>query len=142
MKKVIKGSLYDTDTAKKLGNFSYGNPRDFSHFRETLYRTRSGKYFIHGEGGPMSKYAVSTGQNEWSGGEHIEPVSIDTAREWAEKYLNADEYAEIFGEPGEAADGKEFISASIRPETRQKIDRLRSETGKSIGEIIDGAFAE
>ena len=54
----------------------------------------------------------------------------------------ADEYAEIFGLPDEAADGKEFISATIEPETRQKIDRLRSQTGKSIGEIIDEAFAE
>src|SRR5690554_5959938 len=97
MKKVIDGSLYNTDTAKELGNYSYSNRTDFNYFSETLYRTRSGKYFIHGEGGPMSKYAVSTGQNSWSGGEHIEPVSIDTAREWAEENLTADEYAEIFG---------------------------------------------
>lgn len=142
MKKVIDGSLYNTETAKELGSNTHSNRSDFNYFSETLYRTRSGKYFIHGEGGPMSKYAVSTGQNEWSGGEHIEPISIDTAREWAEQNLTADEYAEIFGLPDEAADGKEFISATIEPETRQKIDRLRSETGKSIGEIIDEAFAE
>jgi len=52
MKKIIKGSLYNTDTAKFLGCIEPAgqNTNDLNFFRETLYRTKSGKYFLHGEG--------------------------------------------------------------------------------------------
>ena len=80
MKKVINGALYDTETAKPLGKDSYSNPRDFHHWKETLYRTKSGKYFLHGKGGAMTKYAVSVGLNEWCGGEKIIPLDLDSAQ--------------------------------------------------------------
>jgi len=103
MKKVINGKLYNTESAKKLGYWSNGISRsDFQFCEETLYKTRSGQYFLHGEGGPMTKYAVSCGQNSWSGGEHIEPINEDTARKWCEEHLDADEYISIWDEPKEA----------------------------------------
>ncbi len=46
----------------------------------------------------MTKYNRKTGQNEWSGGEEIIPLTVGEAQEWAERYLDADEYEEIFGE--------------------------------------------
>ena len=60
MKKVINGALYDTSTAKLLGEDSYSNPGDFQHWVETLYRTKSGKYFLHGKGGAMTKYGYAS----------------------------------------------------------------------------------
>ena len=103
MKRVIGGKLYSTDGAKKLGFWSNGlGYGDFSHCEETLYRTKSGAYFIHGVGGPMSRYARSVGQNQWGDGEHIEPVDFDTAKRWAEEKLGVDEYVSIFGKPEEA----------------------------------------
>jgi hypothetical protein len=99
MKKIINGKLYDTDKARYLGGDSYSNSRDFHHWTEELYVKRTGEYFLYGEGGPMTKYAESTGQNTWSGGEKIMPMSMEAAREWAEEHLNADRYAELFGLP-------------------------------------------
>jgi hypothetical protein len=102
MKKVIDGKLYNTDTAKKLGYWSNRyNIGDLNYCAETLYKTKSGKYFIHGEGGANTRYAQPAEQNWWTAGEHIEPISEKTAKEWAEEHLNANEYISIFGQPEE-----------------------------------------
>lgn len=130
MKKVISGALYDTETAKLLGEDSYSTPRDFAHWRETLYRTKSGKYFLHGEGGAMTKYAVSVGQNEWSGGEKIIPLDLDSAQKWAEEHLDGDECIKAFGEP------EERTTVMILAATKAKLSDIKAKTGKSFGDII------
>lgn len=130
MKKVINGSLYDTETAKLLGEDSYSNPRDFAHWRESLYRTKSGKYFLHGEGGAMTKYAVCVGQNEWSSGEKIIPLDLDSAQKWAEEHLDGDEYIKAFGEP------EERTTVMISAATKARLSDIKAKTGKSFGDII------
>lgn len=104
MKKIINGKLYDTDKARYLGGDSYSNSRDFHHWTEELYVKRTGEYFLYGEGGPMTKYAESTGQNTWSGGEKIIPLTLQNAMKWAEEHLRAEDYEEIFGLPDEDAE--------------------------------------
>lgn len=101
MRKIINGKMYNTETAKKVGERSCGYVGDFRYFSESLYRKRTGEYFLHGEGGPMSKYAESCGQNQWQGGASIIPVTQQDAREWAEKHLSVEEYIDEFGEPEE-----------------------------------------
>lgn len=102
MKKIINGKKYDTDTAKLMATYSNGGSwRDFSHFEEGLYRKKTGEFFLHGEGGPMTKYAVSTGLNWWSGGENIFPLTEHEAKAWSEKHLSVEEYEKIFGEVDE-----------------------------------------
>lgn len=97
MRKVIGGRLYDTDKAKFLGYAGYSHPGDFSYWIEHLYRKKTGEFFLHCIGGPMSRYARRTGLDEWTGGEEIRPLSLKEAREWAEENLNADEYKQAFG---------------------------------------------
>lgn len=47
MKKIISGRIYDTDTATKLGAWwSSSDVRDFSRVEETLYRKRTGEFFL------------------------------------------------------------------------------------------------
>ena len=105
MKKIINGKMYDTDKATYLGYDIYAGPRDFKYWREELYRKRTGEFFLYGQGGPDSKYAVAsvTGSG-WDGGSKIIPLSVPKAREWAEEHLSADAYAEIFGMPDEGED--------------------------------------
>lgn len=99
MKRIINGKKYDTATAKEIGSASNGGGwRDFSHWEETLYRKKTGEFFLFGEGGPMTCYSVSCGQNSWSGGSAIRPLTEAEAKEWAERYLDVDDYEEIFGE--------------------------------------------
>ena len=128
MNKVIQGKRYDTETAtKKAFACSNTNSRDFSYWEETLYQKRTGEYFLYGQGGPMSRYAVSYGNNTWSGGAMIIPLSESQARKWAEQHLDGDEYDEIFSLPDDEA-GKKMITLSL-PEG--VIERIRSEAGKA-----------
>ena len=136
MKKVINGTLCDTDTAKKLGEDSYSNPGDFQYWVETLYRTKSGKYFLHGEGGAMTKYAVCVSQNEWSSGEKIIPLDLDSAQRWAEEHLDGDAYIAAFGEP------EERTTVMISAATKAKLSDIKAKTGKSFGDIIADAVAK
>ena len=97
MKKIINGRLYDTSTAKLIGSTQYSYPGDFSFWRVELYRKKTGEFFLYGEGGPMTQYAHRTGQNQWSGGEGIRPLTLREAREWAERYLDVEKYEQTFG---------------------------------------------
>lgn len=137
MKKVIKGKLYDTEKAKRLGEYE-PNPyrRDFNWFCETLYQKRTGEFFLRGDGNAASKYSRSCGQNEWCGDEKIIPLSFAEAQKWVEEHLNGDEYVEIFGDP-EEADKKQVISVSVTDATYRKLKEIAAETGKPMGEIID-----
>lgn len=97
MKKIINGRKYDTTTATEIGSWDNGLYLDFCYCAETLYRKKTGEFFIHGEGGPSSKYCSYDG-NMCKSGENIVPLTESDAREWVERHLTADEYEAIFGE--------------------------------------------
>lgn len=141
MKKIINGKRYDTDTAKEIGYASYSNRSDFSFWEETLYRKQTGEYFLFGEGGPMSRYAVTVGQNQWSGGEKIMPLSVDAAKEWAEKYLDADEYEKAFGEVEEDAT-KRVVTFSLPENVIETIKRKAAENKMNMSEYIANVIME
>ena len=137
MKKIIKGKLYDTETAKRLGEYEPIPYRsDFNWFCETLYQKRTGEFFLHGDGNAASKYSRSCGQNERGGDEKIIPLSFSEAQKWVEEHLDGDEYIEIFGNP-EEADKKQVISVSVTDATYRRLKEIAAETGKPMGEIID-----
>ena len=133
MKRIISGRRYDTETAKLLGQASYSNCSDFHYWSEELYVKRTGEYFLYGVGGPMSKYSQQTGENEWTGGKEIIPLSLNEAKMWVEKYLDADEYEKIFGKVEE---GKVQVSTWIEKGIKEEIDKLRDEKGLTIADII------
>ena len=99
MKKIVNGKKYDTETAKFCGYQE--NMYDSGNFywnAETLYRKKTGDFFLYGESGPAGKYSVSCGLNSWSGGKAIVPLAEKEARKWAETYLDGEDYEKIFGE--------------------------------------------
>lgn len=143
MKKIINGKLYDTRTAKLVGDYSrrYG---DFSDYDEELYKKRTGEFFLFGEGGPMSAYAKPEGMNSWSGGSDIRPLTYEEAREWAEKKLDADDYAEIFGEPSEGDDAdsdKRQLTLYLPESMVAKVKRIAGREGVSMSAWIEAAIA-
>ncbi len=102
MKKVIDGKMYNTETAEEIGYESYSYPNDFNYYEDTLYRKKTGEFFLVGSGGPLSKYRVQTAQNSWSGSKEVfTPLSEEEARGWVERNCSAEEYIELFGEPEE-----------------------------------------
>lgn len=137
MKKIIDGKRYDTDSAKEVGYASYSNRGDFNFWEETLYRKSTGEFFLHGEGGPMSRYAVTVGQNEWSGGEKLIPLNLDAAKKWAEKNLDADAYEKLFGIVEEDSSAKRTVTFSLTERTIELITRMAMEAGCTKSEVIE-----
>lgn len=101
MKQIYNGKLYNTETATMLGEWDNGHyPNNFYFCYEALYRKKTGEYFLYGRGGCMSKYSQHEGYSQRAGAE-ITPYDERAAKEWAERYLDADEYIAAFGEPEE-----------------------------------------
>lgn len=101
MKKIINGKMYNTETAKRVGEWDNGRYGDFGYCSESLYQKKTGEFFLYGEGGAMSKYVVYYGPNSWGGGEAITPLTEQSAKKWAEDHITAEEYEAIFGEVDE-----------------------------------------
>ncbi len=141
MKKYINGKIYDTETAASVGSWSNNlSHRDFGWCEETLYRKRTGEYFLFGEGGPASGYAERI-DNMRGSGSRIQPMKFEEAREWAEEHLSAEEYEEIFGEI-EDDDSEVLISAIIRTANRDRLRREAERSGRTIGQILDDLIAK
>lgn len=97
MKRIICGKKYDTDTAEKIARWDNGlSVSDFDFCEESLHIKRTGEFFLHGEGGPNSKYAKAV-DNCFTGGEKIIPLSENEAKKWVENHAN-EKYEQIFGE--------------------------------------------
>lgn len=136
MKKIINNKVYDTDTARELGRDGGGD--GFSRWTEALYQKRTGEFFLHGEGGPMTHYAVTISDNSWSGGEKIIPLSPAAAREWAEKHLSVDAYAEIFGLPDEEeTEETTALNIKINSALMAKLRNAAADQGKSLTAMIE-----
>lgn len=139
MKKIISGKLYDTETATKVASCYHGDgPRDFHHYSEALYRKRTGEYFLAGEGGPMTKYARTTGQNSWSGGERIFPLTYEEATAWAETEMDAEDYEAEFGAVSE--EETVHLHISLPADVADRIRKAAAADGLSVSAVIASKF--
>ena len=68
MRSIIKGKLYNTDTAIKIGKFG----------EEELFRKKTGEFF---------KYDTKIG---------VKPLTKEDAKIWVKKYLKEDIYISLF----------------------------------------------
>lgn len=98
MKKIINKKIYDTDTAKEIANYSNGYSwGNYYHVHETLYRKKTGEFFLHGCGGAMTEYS-NFKYGCWSGGERIVPLTEQETKVWVTAFCDADTYITLFGE--------------------------------------------
>lgn len=142
MRKINNGKRYDTETAREVASCSHGDgPRDFRYYHETLYCKRTGEYFLHGEGGPMTKYARAVSYNSRTGGENIFPLTYAEAKEWAEAEMDADDYEREFG-PAPEGDERVVLSVSLDAATADRIRKAAAEAGVSVSALIASRFTE
>lgn len=135
MKKIFNGQLYDTSKAKLCGEWDNGLPdRDFNACYESLHQKENGKFFLYGEGGLLTEYAVCHG-NETSGSRRITPLTLKEAKAWAEEYLDADEYIAIFGDSDENNE-KTTITIEISKTIAAKAKQQSTEKGVSLSDYI------
>lgn len=135
MRKVIKGRLYDTDKATMVAEGTESYITEFDYVRETLYRKRTGEYFLHGFGHAGSRYAKRVGDSTWSAGEGIVPLTYDEARDWTERAGDADAYEREFGVPDEGAEHD--LHAIISEVAWQQLSRAASDEGVTVRAIIE-----
>lgn len=138
MRKVIKGTVCDTETATRLGTCGHDITNRLHRWTETLYRTKSGRYFIHGEGEPGSRYAKAEDDGHWKSGEQIDIITKEAAEKWAEEHLSGDEYEAAFGLPDEVPK----ITIELTPENRRKLDDIRAANGMKFVDIINDAIEQ
>lgn len=98
MKRIIDGKRYNTETATEVADVS---PRgfyrgDFRYEDTRLYRTPKGRWFLAGEGGPMSRWSRSVGLNGYTSGEGIHVVDNDEARALLEQHGETEAIEEYF----------------------------------------------
>lgn len=98
MKKIIDGIRYDTDSANLIGLAESSTPQsDFRYWHEALYTgKRSGRFFLHGRGGPMTQWGKTTDGNARTGGEGIKPLSPEQALAWCENCLDGTDWQHHF----------------------------------------------
>ena len=143
MRKVINGRTYNTETSKRIGSWDNGIRGDFRSCEEDLYKNTKGAYFLVGEGGPMSKYAVSHG-NSSSGGQKLIPMTASEAQEWAEEHLDAEEYETEFGVQEEASPSdlttRERVTLTLDIGVVARLRKHSADTGVPMARTADKAI--
>jgi hypothetical protein len=124
MRTVINNKVYDTNTAQFLGAYEHNG------ITECLYRKRTGEYFLH-----MTDKQPRKDKAGWRDGNKIAPYDYETARTWAELSLSKSLFERLFSGAGE--DKQVMLGARVKDSTVAKLEQLQSETGKTIGELID-----
>lgn len=142
MKQIIRGKKYSTETAKQVGvACNAGGWNDFTHYEERLYLKKNGEYFLHGEGGRETRYAQSSGQNSWSGGEKIIPLTYEAAKAWALANLDAGEVEALFGDVVE--DGRKVVlNTTLSAAANDKLRRMASMRGESLKTVLERLIME
>jgi len=141
MQKIINGKKYNTETAEQVGFYRnrYGR-NDFNWLEETLYKKRTGEFFLFGEGGPASHYCTWIDNNNRTSGEKIVPLTFEEARKWAEKHLEVEEYEEIFGEVDEAGETKGVmysLPVNLIEKVKRKATERRITASQLVAELIE-----
>lgn len=142
MKKVIRGRLYDTGKAVEIGS-TYGGSEirsDFEFWEETLFRKKTGEFFLYCIGNAMSRYAVWHGNTAGSG-EQIKPLTYSEAQEWAENALDGEKYIQVFGEPEENGD-RTSVTLTMTIGAFNLLRKASEKQGKSASEIVEALIRQ
>lgn len=135
MKKIIRGRQYDTEKAQKIGSWDNGyGISDLDYISETLYRKRTGEYFLEGCGGARSRYAEIDGSMMASGC-RIVPLTFDQARAWAEEHLTPEEYETAFGIPDEG-DETQYFNCGLPAPIMRLLKNAAAKEDQSMGDIV------
>lgn len=141
MQKIINGKKYNTETAEQVGFYRERYGRNDFHWldhwlEETLYKKRTGEFFLFGEGGPASRYCTWIDNHNRTSGEKIVPMTFEEARKWAEKHLEVEEYEAIFGEVEESGEMK-GVMYSLPITAIERVKRVAQERRCSASQVIE-----
>lgn len=134
MKKMINGKRYDTNAAKKIAEWTSPTKDTASKYTETLYRKRTGEFFLHGWGNEKSPYGQNVTMNVKEPGEKIIPMNKDEARKWAFAHADIEEFAKYFKDEG---DEKITTSIMLSRDAAELLAVLADSYGMTKSRIIE-----
>lgn len=145
MKKRIDGLIYDTAKAREVITYSDFPKSSNEHIEETLYRKRTGEFFLYGKGNANSGYATYNNMGGgYEPGERIIPLTFDDAKLWYKRNLNNNEYdfsdeqyENLFIAKDKSKQKKVVASISISVLAKQELERLASIQRKTQSEIVE-----
>lgn len=119
MKATIDGKRYDTEAPRTVEVASGGSPSgitgsDFAWYRESLYRSGGGHWFLAGEGHAASPYCTWHGHGERGPGEKIVPLTPAEAQRWLEDHDETAALDTYFGDSIQDADTPDPLTAELR----------------------------
>lgn len=148
MKDRIGTLSYNTETAKKIGEYSADYPtNDFHFYKESLYKKRTGEFFLAGEGGPASKYAENAeGSQMLQGSAKITPISFNQAKLWYKNYVLDSDYEDkektekIYHrefEPNINDDEKIPTSLILTVGAKRKLEKIAAKQHISQSQVVE-----
>lgn len=135
MKKKIKGTVYNTETAQELGARDNGVPStDPSFCVSKLYRTRYGDHFLDIACGPDSEFARINHCDDWI--QLIVPMTINEAQAWADYNLSNDPHTirQFFG--GRSRYSYTWVTYELPAECALNIKCMAAAQGMTEAELI------
>ena len=138
MKKIINNKLYNTESAKLVGEFqSTYAVNDFHYYEEELYLKKTGEFFLYGNGNGLSPYAERY-IDGMGPGEKIIPLNEDQARQWAEDNLDPDDYMRFFEIDEESSARLHFkLPAGLKADFEKACEAEGTSMGRKLNEMIE-----
>ncbi len=97
MQIIVDGKRYDTETAEFLCQlFCHFQHGDFKWHDTGLYVTKKGAFFLAGEGGPSSMWAIPSGAHGHREGYGMKVLSKSEARKILEENNRIEELERLF----------------------------------------------
>lgn len=139
MKRIINGVTYNTATATEIYQYKHTSVlcTDFRYYEEVLYRTRSGNYFLFGEGEALSPYSEAYGTNGRTGAAEIVPLTESEAREWLERFEDPDEICpELFADAGDVEPSESVIYLRLPSILKNQLEQLATQENQSLNTFL------
>ena len=135
MRSVLKNKIYDTKTAKLIGECekpSYGGD---SLVVERLYRKRTGEHFLCVSGGLSKQFVPRRFKDPY-----IVPLDYKEAFTWARDSLDRKVFDEEFD--ADAMYGYATLSIRVSARAARVLDLWVSRTGETKGDAVDRLIIE
>ena len=141
MNKIINNKRYNTDTARNLGEWDNGLlGTDRNYYKETLYITKSGNYFIHGYGNLNTIYGERKNEQRCIS-EKIMPLICQEAKNWVAEKMNSEDIEVIFNEFDEEKDNShKKIMLTLPFSILKSLKEKKETTGANISWLVTKAL--
>lgn len=139
MEKIINNHRYSTETSTFIGEYS--NELDVSdeqYIYESLYRKRTGEFFLFCKGGAKTMYSKKI-NNKRVYNEDIELTTYDEAEKWAKTHLSQEIYDYYFNldkTPKKFTSNRQTVTVRLPEEYIRKLQIARARTDLIYPELF------